>query len=326
MRNVDRRVILASAAGMLAGAAIPEVARAQSYPSKPIRIICPFAPGGVTDLVSRTMAQGLSVELGQSVVVENRAGASGIPGAEAVARAEPDGYTLMMGNISTLAINAATFAKLPYDPQKSFTPISMVARQPLLVAVNPNVPAKSISELVALGKSKPGRFSYGSAGASLRLATEAFSQATGLQMTHVPYRGSGPAMTDLVAGHIDLLFDAFSSLYPFTQEGKLRALAITSSQRSSLAPDLPTLVESGVPQIDVTSWQAIAAPAGLPAAIAARLVEAVHKTLGNAAIQLQLTKQGVEPISSSPQQLAQYAAEEIERWKTVAQVAGIKPE
>jgi tripartite-type tricarboxylate transporter receptor subunit TctC len=326
MKNVDRRIILTGAAGLLAVAALPKSAAAQAWPNKPVRIICPFAPGGVTDLVSRTMAQGLSAELGHSVVVENRAGASGIPGAEAVARAEPDGYTIMMGNISTLAINAATFAKLPYDPQKSFTPISMVARQPLLVAVNPNVPAKSIAELVALGKSKPGGLSFGSAGASLRLATEAFNQATGLKMTHVPYKGSGPAMTDLVAGHIHVLFDAFSSLYPFTQDWKLRALAITAAKRSSLAPDLPTLVELGMPQVDVTSWQAIAGPAGLPALIATRLVDAVHKVLRNPAIQEQLIKQGVEPIASSPEELASYAEKEMERWRTVARVAGITPE
>lgn len=171
---------------------------AQNYPAKSVKIIVPFAPGGVTDMVSRVMAQGLTLELGQAVIVENRAGASGIVGADAAARSAPDGYTLMMGNISTLAINSAVFAKLPYDPQTSFEPISMVARQPLVVAVNPNVPVKTIGELVAYAKAN-NKLNFGSAGASLQLATEAFNQAAGIQMTHVPYKGSGPAMTDLQA-------------------------------------------------------------------------------------------------------------------------------
>jgi tripartite-type tricarboxylate transporter receptor subunit TctC len=232
----------------------------------------------------------------------------------------------MMGNISTLAINAAVFEKLPYDPQKSFAPISMVARQPLLVAVNPAVPAKSIDELVKLGKAKPNSLNFGSAGASLRLATEAFNQATGLKMTHVPYKGSGPAMTDLIAGHIEVLFDAFSSLYPFVQEGKVRALAITSAKRSPLAPELPTLTELGFPKVDVTSWQAIVVPAGVPPAVRAPLVDAVHKVLAKPAIQAQLAKQGVEPVSSTPQELATYTEAEMKRWKAIAQVAGVKPE
>jgi len=321
----NRRVAVGAAAALMAALFSP-LTRAQAWPSKPLRIIVPFAPGGVTDMVSRVMAQGLTAELGQTVIVENRAGASGIPGAEAAAKADPDGHTLMMGNISTLAINAAVFEKLPYDPQKSFAPISMVARQPLLVAVHPSVPAKSIDELVKLGKAKPNSLNFGSAGASLRLATEAFNQATGLKMTHVPYKGSGPAMTDLIAGHIEVLFDAFSSLYPFVQEGKVRALAITSAKRSPLAPELPTLTELGLPKVDVTSWQAIVVPAGVPPAASARLVDAVHKVLAKPAIQAQLAKQGVEPVSSTPQELASYADAEMKRWKAVAIAAGIKPE
>jgi tripartite-type tricarboxylate transporter receptor subunit TctC len=297
---------------------------AQAYPNKPLKIIVPFAPGGVTDMVSRVMAQGLSVELGQAVVVENRAGASGIVGAEVTAKSAPDGYTLMMGNISTLAINAAVFAKLPYDPQTSFEPVSMVARQPLLVAVNPNVPVKTIAELVAYAKAN-NKLNFGSAGASLQLATEAFNQAAGLQMTHVPYKGSGPAMTDLVAGHIEVLFDAFSSLYPFIQQGRLRGLAITSAKRSPLAPELPTLGELGFPQVEVTSWQGIGAPAGTPPAIVAKLNAAVLKVLESQTVKDQFAKQGVEASPSSPEQLAQYASAERARWTDVASKAGVKP-
>jgi tripartite-type tricarboxylate transporter receptor subunit TctC len=326
MTIATRRIARGAAAAALLFAALLPAALAQAWPSRPLRIIVPFAPGGVTDMVSRTMAQGLTAELGQPVIVENRAGASGIPGAEAAAKADPDGYTLMMGNISTLAINAAVFEKLPYDPQKSFAPISMVARQPLLVVVNPAVPAKTIDELIKLGKAKPNSLNFGSAGASLRLATEAFNQATGIKMTHVPYKGSGPAMTDLVAGHIEVLFDAFSSLYPFVQDGKVRALAITSAKRSPLAPELPTLTELGLPKVDVTSWQAIVVPAGVPPAVSARLVDAVHKVLAKPAIQAQLAKQGVEPVPSTPQELSTYADAEMKRWKAVAQTAGVKPE
>jgi len=297
---------------------------AQTYPARPLKIIVPFAPGGVTDMVSRVMAQGLSAELGQAVVVENRAGASGIVGADAAAKSAPDGYTLMMGNISTLAINAAVFVKLPYDPQTSFEPVSMVARQPLVVAVNPNVPVKTIAELVAYAKAS-NKLNFGSAGASLQLATEAFNQAAGIQMTHVPYKGSGPAMTDLVAGHIEVLFDAFSSLYPFIQQGRLRGLAITSARRSPLAPELPTLGELGFPQVEVTSWQGIVVPAGTPPAIVTRLNAAVQKVLESQAVKDQLAKQGVEASPSTPEQLAQYASTERARWTEVAGKAGVKP-
>jgi tripartite-type tricarboxylate transporter receptor subunit TctC len=299
---------------------------AQTYPTKPVRIIVPFAPGGVTDMVSRVLAQGLTAELGQPVVAENRAGASGITGANAAAKSAPDGYTLMMGNISTLAINAAVFANLPYDPQKSFEPISMVARQPLVVAVNPQVPVKTIEELVAYAKANNNKLNFGSAGASLQLATEAFNQAAGIKMTHVPYKGSGPAMADLVAGHIQVLFDAYSSLNPFIQEGRLRGLAITSAKRSPLAPEMRTLGETGFPQVEVTSWQGIVAPAGTPPAIVAKLNAAVHKVLASQTVKDQLAKQGIESSPSTPEQLAQYANQERQRWIDVAKKAGVKPD
>jgi tripartite-type tricarboxylate transporter receptor subunit TctC len=319
-----RRILipLITTLGLAGPCSLP--AFAQAYPTKPLKLIVPFAPGGVTDMVSRVMAQGLTAELGQTVIVENRAGASGIVGADAAAKSPPDGYTLMMGNISTLAINAAVFTRLPYDPQTSFEPISMVARQPLVVAVNPNVPVKTIAELVAYAKAN-NKLNFGSAGASLQLATEAFNQAAGIQMTHVPYKGSGPAMTDLVAGHIEVLFDAFSSLYPFIQQGRLRGLAITSARRSPLAPELPTLGELGFPQIEVTSWQGIVVPAGTPPAIVAKLNAAVLKVLESHSVKDQLAKQGVEASPSTPQQLAQYASTERQRWTDVASKAGVKP-
>ena len=320
---MNRRNVLIALALLMPGA---QQATAQTYPNKPIRLIVPFAAGGVTDVVARITAQGMQTQLGQPIVVDNRPGASGIPGSEAAARAAPDGYTLLMGNISTLSINPAMFIKLPYDPTKSFTPISMVSIQPLLVAVNNDVAAKTLPELVKLAKAKPGTLSFGSAGSSLHLATEAFNQAAGLEMVHIPYKGSAPAITDLIGGHIQVLFDPFSSLYPQAREGKVRGLAVTSKSRWSAAPELPTLSELGFPSVEVTSWQGIVAPTGTPAAVIARLQEAIHKALADPAIKAQLAKQGTEASPSSPEQFAKYIQEETARWKEVARKAGVKPE
>ena len=286
----------------------------------------PFPPGGVTDVMARTVAQRLSEELGQSVVVDNRAGASGIVGAEAGAKAAPDGYTLTMGNISTLAINAATFAKLPYDPQKSFAPISMVAIQPLLVAVHPSVPAKTMQELVALAKAKPGELAYGTAGSSIHLAVEQFGAVAGIKMNHIPYKGSAPAINDLVGGQIQVLFDPFSTLYPQVVAGKVRALAVTTVKRSSVAPDLPTLAEAGYPGFDVSSWQGIVVPTGTPQPIVDKLHAVLVKILAEPGVKAQFAKQGAESSPSSAQEFGSYVAAEITRWKKVAQDAGITPE
>jgi tripartite-type tricarboxylate transporter receptor subunit TctC len=299
---------------------------AQSWPIQPLHLIVPFPPGGVTDVMARTVAQRLSEELGQSVVVDNRAGASGIVGAEAGAKAAPDGYTLTMGNISTLAINSATFARLPYDPQKSFAPVSMVAIQPLLVAVHPSVPAKTMKELVALAKAKPGELAYGTAGSSIHLAVEQFGAVAGIKMNHIPYKGSAPAINDLVGGQIQVLFDPFSTLHPQVAAGKVRALAVTTVKRSSVAPDLPTLAEAGYPGFDVSSWQGIVVPAGTPQPIVDKLHTVLVKILAESGVKAQFAKQGAESAPSSPQDFGGYIAAEITRWKKVAQDAGITPE
>lgn len=306
-----------SAAGM---------AQAQDYPRHGLRLIVPFPPGGVTDLVGRALASRLVVELGQPVTVENRAGASGSLGADAVARAAPDGYTIMIGNISTLAINAATFAKLPYDPLKSFAPISMLAVQPLLIAVNPAVPARTLAELVSLAKSRPGQLNYGTAGSSIYLAVEQFSSLAGVRMNHVPYKGSAPAIADLLGGQIDVLFDPFSTLYPQARAGKVRALAVTTERRSSVAPDLPTVAESGIARFDVSSWQGLSAPAGTPKEVIDRLHAAVVKSLAATELRQQFAAQGAEPTASTPQEFEDYIRAEIARWQKVARDAGVKPE
>jgi len=302
------------------------LALAQPYPSKPLRMIVPFPPGGVTDVMSRAVAARLSAEMGQTVVVDNRAGASGIIGAEAGAKAPADGYTITMGNISTLAVNSATFAKLPYDPVASFAPISMVAIQPLVVAVHPSLPVQSLPDLVRYAKSKPGELSYGTAGSSIHLAVEYFSSAAGIRMNHVPYKGSAPAITDLLGGQLQVLFDPFSSLYPQVRGGKARGLAVTTERRSSVAPELPTVSELGYKGFDVSSWQGLVVPAATPKDIVERLHRDTVKLLSSAEIREQFAKHGAEPAPTSPEKFAEYIRGEIARWQKVARDAGVKPE
>ena len=299
---------------------------AQDYPSKPLRLIVPFPPGGVTDIVARAVAAKLAIELGQSVVVENRAGASGLIGAEAGARSPADGYTLVMGNISTLAINPVTFAKLPYDPIASFDPISMVAIQPLIVAVHPSLPVKSLIELVQYAKSQPGKLNYGTAGSSIHLAVEFFSTAAGIKMNHIPYKGSAPALTDLIGGQVQVLFDPFSSIYPFVTSGKVRALAVTTDKRSATAPTLPTVAESGYANFDVSSWQGIVVPAGTPKAVIQRLNRDLVKVLSTPEMKERFGQYSAVTAASTPEQFSSYIKEEITRWKKVAIDAGVKPE
>ena len=299
---------------------------AQDYPSKPLRMIVPFPPGGVTDIVARAVAAKLAIELGQSVVVENRAGASGVIGAEAGARSPADGYTLVMGNISTLAINPVTYTKLPYDPIASFDPISMVAIQPLIVAVHPSLPVKSLSELVQYAKSQPGKLNYGTAGSSIHLAVELFSTAAGIKMNHIPYKGSAPALTDLIGGQVQVLFDPFSSIYPFVASGKVKALAVTTDKRSATAPTLPRVAESGYANFDVSSWQGIVVPAGTPKAVIQRLNRDLVKVLSTPEMKERFAQYSAVTAASTPEQFSSYIKEEIARWQKVAIDAGVKPD
>ena len=299
---------------------------AQDYPSKPLRLIVPFPPGGVTDIVARAVAAKLAIELGQSVVVENRAGASGVIGAEAGARSPADGHTLVMGNISTLAINPVTFAKLPYDPIASFDPISMVAIQPLIVAVHPSLPVKSLSELVQYAKSQPGKLNYGTAGSSIHLAVEFFSTAAGIKMNHIPYKSSAPALTDLIGGQVQVLFDPFSSIYLFVASGKVKALAVTTDKRSATAPTLPTVAESGYANFDVSSWQGIVVPAGTPEAVIQRLNRDLVKVLSLPDVKERFAQYSAVTAASTPEQFSSYIKEEIARWQKVAIDAGVKPD
>ena len=296
------------------------------YPNKPIRMIVPFPPGGVTDIVARTVSVKLSAELGQPVVVENRAGASGAIGAELGARAAPDGYTLIMGNISTLGINPITFAKLGYDPVTSFDPISLVAVQPLLITVHPGVPAKNLAELVQLAKSQPGQLNYGTAGSSIHLAVEQFNSLAGIRMNHIAYKGSAPAITDLVGGQIQVLFDPFSSIYPLVVAGKIRALAVTTEKRATAAPQLPTVAEQGFAGFDVSSWQGIVVPAGTPKPIIQRLHRGLVTVMASPEVKEKFAQYSAFATASTPEQFAAYIKEELGRWQKVAQQAGVKPE
>ena len=301
-------------------------ATAQSYPSRALTLIVPFPAGGVTDVVGRAVAVRLSTELGQPVVVENKAGASGTLGSALAAKAPPDGYTLLLGNISTLGTNAATFAKLPYDPLADFAPVSLLAVQPLVVAVHPSVPAQNLQELIALAKSKPGALTYGTAGSSIQLAVELFNSMNGIKMLHVPYKGSAPAITDLIGGQVNVLFDPISTLYPQVRAGKVRGLAVTTRQPSATASELATVHDAGTPGYDVSSWQALVVPRGTPAPVVQRLHAALTKVLALPETRELFAKHGATPAPTSPEEAGQHVRTEIARWKKVAREAGVQPE
>ena len=321
MNKLTRRTLAGLALALAAAAA-----GAQAYPSRPLTLIVPFPAGGVTDVVARTVANRLAVELGQPVVVENKAGASGSLGTAAAARAAPDGYTLLLGNISTLGTNAATFAKLPYDPVADFAPVSLLALQPLVIAVHPSVPAQNLQELISLARAKPGVLTFGTAGSSIQLAVELFNSMNGIRMLHVPYKGSAPAITDLIGGQVNVLFDPISTLYPQVQAGKVRGLAVSTGKRSAAAPELPTVSEAGSRGYDVSSWQALVVPAGTPAPVVQRLHAAVAKVLAEPATREQFARQGAQPAPSTPEEAGKYIRAEVARWKDVAREAGVKPE
>jgi tripartite-type tricarboxylate transporter receptor subunit TctC len=313
-------------AAALAGSLLAVSAIAQTFPDRPIKLVVPFPPGGVTDIVARTLSVKLTEELKQPVIVENRAGASGAIGAEAAARSAPDGYTWLMGNISTLAINQWTMAKLNYNPSTSFEPVAMVAVQPLLVAVNPTVPVNTLSELVAYAKKNPGKLNYGTAGSSIHLAVEYFSGLSGIKMNHIPYKGSAPAITDLLGGQIQVLFDPFSSIHPQVASGKVKALAITTADRSAVAPQVPTVIELGFAGYDVSSWQGIVVPAGTPKDIVVKMNAAINKALQSKEVVDRFAQFSAVPTQWTPQQFGQYIRQEQARWSKVAKDAGVVPE
>jgi len=301
-------------------------AHAQPWPSKPIRYIVPFAPGGTTDILGRMVAAGLASSLGQPVVVENKPGQAGSIGAAELARATPDGYTIGGGTISSHAINATLYPKLPYDPVKDFAPITMLATLPNMLIVHPSLNVASVRELVDLLKANPNKYSFGSAGngTSQHISGELFKIMTGAQMQHIPYKGSGPMIPDLLAGTIQLSFENITTAYPQVKGGKLKALAVTSSKRSFVAPEVPTMAEAGLAGYDISSWQAMYAPAGTPRDIVARLHAETVKALRSSENQKRLSELGLDAGGMSPEELAALMRADIPRLGKVVRESGAK--
>ncbi len=301
-------------------------AHAQPWPSKPIRYIVPFAPGGTTDILGRMVAAGLSSSLGQPVVVENKPGQAGSIGAAELARAAPDGYTIGGGTISSHAINATLYPKLPYDPVKDFAPITMLATLPNMLIVHPSLNVASVRELVDLLKANPNKYSFGSAGngTSQHISGELFKIMTGTQMQHIPYKGSGPMIPDLLAGTIQLSFENITTAYPQVKGGKLKALAVTSSKRSFVAPEVPTMAEAGLAGYDISSWQAMYAPAGTPRDIVARLHAETVKALRSPENQKKLSDLGLDAGGMAPEELAALMRADIPRLGKVVRESGAK--
>jgi tripartite-type tricarboxylate transporter receptor subunit TctC len=299
---------------------------AQSWPEKPIQLIVGFAPGGFTDVLARLIGQKLQERLGRPVVVENRAGAAGTIGADVVAKARPDGYTLLLGHSNSNAVAPALYPKLPYDVVRDFTPVVRIATTPLLLTVNAAVPAKDVQSFIALSKSKPGGLSFASSGngSAQHLAAARFMLATQTRMTHVPYKGSGQAIVDLLAGTVDLNFESPPNVLQHLQTGKLRALAITSVKRSPLLPDVPTLAEAGVPDAEMLQWFALLGPAGLPQPIADKLNREVNAILQQPDVAEKIASQGGEIIGGSARQFAEFLPKDTTAWAQLIKEANIR--
>ncbi len=299
---------------------------AQAYPNKPIRLVVTFPPGGAPDILARTFSE--RAQLGQSVVIDNRPGAGGNIGADFVAKSAPDGYTLVMATVGTHSINGSMYAKMPYDMVRDFVPVSLVASTPNLLVVNNDLPVKNVQELIAWGKANPNKLSFGSpgVGTSVHVAGELFKSMTGVQMTHVPYKGRQFAIPDLVGGQIQLMFDNMPSALPMAREGKIRALGQTSAKRSTAAPDVPTIAEQGLPGFEATSWFAVFAPAGTPKDVVSRLHAEVVRAFRTPEAQEKLKTLGLDPVLSTPEELASYQASEIAKWAKVVKESGAKAE
>jgi len=313
---------------VLIAAPVSGWAQAQSYPNKPIRWVLGFPPGGITDIMTRMLARRLSDSLGQQVIVDNRAGGGGLIAAQMAARAPADGYTLFTGTISTLATNVSTYRKLPYDPVKDYAPITLTAITPYLLVVHSSVQATSINELVALARAKPKQLTFATAGpgGGSHLATELFLAMSGIEMTHVPYKGAAPAMIDLLAGQVNMNFNQPPSTLPHVASGRIRVLATSGARRVPAMPDVPTLAEAGVKGYEATSWQGLLLPAGAPPAIIARLHKEADAALRSPEMRDRLLAEGAEAGGGSPQEFAQHIVSEIAKWAKVVKAAGLKPE
>jgi tripartite-type tricarboxylate transporter receptor subunit TctC len=314
-------VLVVLSADFAAGATAP------AYPGKAIRLVVPFAPGGSNDIMARLVAQQFTESLKQQVVVDNRAGASGIIGTDIVAKAPADGYTILMMSL-TFAVNPSLYSKLPYRTDKDFTAVTLVASAPLMLVVNPSVPAKSVSDLIAHAKANPGKLNFGSGGPGTtpHLAGEMLKMMAGLQMTHVPYKGGGPALADLMGGQIQLMLENIPSTLSFAKAGKLRALAVSALKRSPLVPDLPTVDEAGLKGYEIVGWNGLFVPAGTPRAIVTRLHSETLKALANPVVKERLAALGADAVGNTPEQFAAFVQAEIGKWARVVKAAGLKVE
>jgi tripartite-type tricarboxylate transporter receptor subunit TctC len=319
-----RAFALAFSLALVAGAAAPTLA--EDYPSHPIRLIVPFAAGGAADSVARIVGKRVGEALGQTVVVEDRGGGGGIIGVEVVRNSDPDGYTLLQGQSGPIAINPGIYPKLPYDPEKDLMPVSMTTSYPYVLVVNPSLGVKTVAELVALAKSKPGQLNYGTAGvgASNHLVTELFDSKAGIKMTHIPYRGTSLAVADLIAGQVQVVFADPVSALSQVRAGTLTALAVTSKERSPVAPDLPTIAESGYPGFDAIAWHGIMAPAGTPPAIIDRLNAEILKALRDPETAKLIEQQAIQVVGNSPKAFADFIKQDIVLWKDVAHEAKVE--
>ena len=319
---------LAACAALAGGAAAQPVQKPGGvYPSKPIRLIVPFAPGGSNDIMGRIVAQKFSESLGQQVVVDNRAGGSGIIGTDLAAKAAPDGYTLLMMSL-TFAVNPSLFRKLPYDTEKDLAPITLVASAPLMLVVHPSLPVKSLQDFLAHAKANPGKLNFGSGGPGTtpHLAGEMLKLMAGLRMTHVPYKGGGPALADLMGGQIQLMLENIPSTLPLAKSGKLRALAVTGLKRSPLAPELPTLNEAGLKGYEIVGWNGLFAPGGTPSNIVTHLYEQTVKALAQPDVKERLATLGAEGVGSTPDEFRAFIKAEIAKWAKVVKAADLKVE
>jgi tripartite-type tricarboxylate transporter receptor subunit TctC len=322
--HLSSRLIARLSASLLA-AAFAAPALAQSYPAKPVRIVVPYPPGGPNDIVARTVGQKLSEQLGQPVIVDNKPGASGNIGAESVAKSPADGYTLLLLTTGH-TINPSLYPKLGYDLEKDLAPVTQLTAGPMVVIVNPSLPAKNIKELISLAKAKPGSLNFGSAGngSSTHLAPELFSSMAGIKMNHIPYKGSAPALTDLMAGQIQVAFDFMISAMPHVKSGKIKALAVTSATRSPVAPDLPTVAESGVPGFEVIGWNGLVAPARTPKEIIAKLNAELKKALDQPDTKERFAAQGFSATWTTPEKFGAYIESEHAKWAKVVKDSGAK--
>jgi len=325
MLSDNRRKFLAAMCASALWAAVP-AAQAQEYPAKPIRIVVPFGAGGPTDVMTRALAQKMSEAFHQSMIVDNRPGAGGNIGADIVAKAPPDGYTLLVGTNGPLAANLTLFGKLPYDPLKDLTPITLFTYLPNMLAVHPSVPARNVLELIALLKSKPGEYSFASGGngTSSHLSGELFKTLTGVRMNHIPYKGDGASMIDVIGGQVPIVFCSVLAGMRYIESGKIRALAVTSGKRVPAVPDLPSIAESGLPGYDLSAWYSIMAPAGTPREIVEKLNSALVRIIRDTDLKQKIESMGGIPVGSTPEEVTELIKADIPRWGKLVKESGAR--